>query len=235
MANSLPQIPMQLEMGGHNPAVIFKDANMDLAIREIMKGSFGFSGQRCTSIKKVFVEKKVYEEFVNAFKLKLKGFKLKEPLIDKSIVNSLKECYEEALNKGAKLISDPLEIKDNFVTPVVFTDVNKDMQIFKDELFAPIIFVSPFSEINELEEMCNDSRYGLQASIFTEDIELASQISLKLDFGRVNINFAPSRSPDILPFSGIKDSGFEVQGIRNSLFFFTRFKGIVLRKQAEEE
>lgn len=227
----LPHIPKQLELGGHNSAIVLKDADLALAISEILKGAFGFSGQRCTAIKKVFVSREIYEKFIELFKKELETFSLlKEPLINESAVNQAKLFYEDALAKGAKLLSKEFEIKNNFVSPIVFENVSDEMLIANEELFAPVIALRAFGKLEEVVNLCNKSTYGLQASVFSESIEDASNLSLLLECGRININSAPSRSPDILPFLGVKSSGMEVQGIKNSLYFFTQFKGIVYKK-----
>ncbi|OAL10307.1 glyceraldehyde-3-phosphate dehydrogenase [Candidatus Mycoplasma haematobovis] len=231
IGSQLANIPKQLELGGHNSAIVLKDADLSLAISEILKGAFGFSGQRCTAIKKVFVSSEIYERFIELFMKELKDFPpLQEPLINESAVAKAKLFYEDALNKGANLLSGELNIRNNLVSPIVFENVTDEMFISSEELFAPVIALRTFKDIKEAISLCNKSNYGLQASIFSENIEDSSQLALSLECGRININSAPSRSPDILPFLGVKDSGMEVQGIKNSLYFFTKFKGIVYKK-----
>lgn len=228
-------IPVQLEMGGHNPAIVMSDADLDLAVQEISKGAFSFSGQRCTSIKRVLVHKKVHDAFVEKMKKHMETLNLEEPLIDERSVNRLKEFCQDALDKGANQISPDLSIKGNYVTPVVFTNVKKGMKLFDSEVFGPVLAISKYEQEAEIEEFCNNSKYGLQASIFSEDLDVASSEALKLEFGRVNVNLCPARSPDILPFGGVKDSGLGFQSIGESLKFFTRYKGVVLRRLYERQ
>lgn len=222
-------IPVQMELGGHNPAVVLEHADLDLAVKEIVRGAFLFSGQRCTSIKRLFVNKKIYDSFIEKLKVAVFGVQLKEPLINKRVVEELKEAYDDALNKGAQLIGLPLDIKGNFVSPVVVSGVTKEMKLFNEEVFAPVLAITPFNEEEEVISFCNDSKFGLQASIFAKNIDKATDIALRLEFGRININSIPARSPDVLPFGGVKASGCGVQSIKDSLIFFTQPRGIVLK------
>lgn len=228
------RIPLQLELGGHNPAVVLEDVDLDLAVRQIVKGAFGFSGQRCTSIKRVLVHGRVHDAFVEKLKKALSELKLEEPLISAGSVRMFVEFCEDAEQKGAVLVSNKLEVRGNYVSPMVFTRVREGMKIYEEEVFAPILAISLYEREEEIFSFCNGSKYGLQASIFGKDIESITGFALKLEFGRVNINIAPSRSPDVLPFGGCKDSGFGLQSIGESLKFFTAKRGIVLEKEINE-
>ncbi|GCE63235.1 NADP-dependent glyceraldehyde-3-phosphate dehydrogenase [Candidatus Mycoplasma haematohominis] len=227
-------IPVQMELGGHNPAIVFDDADLDLAVQEVIKGAFSFSGQRCTSIKRLFVHKKIYADVLEKLKVAVFEVQLKEPLINKKVVEELKIAYKDALDKGAQLIGGSLTVDGNFVSPVVFAGVSEGMKLFNEEVFAPVLAITPFEEEDELVKFCNDSKFGLQSAIFTKNIERATDLALKLEFGRVNINTLPARSPDVLPFGGIKASGCGLQSIKDSLLFFTSAKGIVLKVLEEE-
>ncbi|CBY92041.1 non-phosphorylating glyceraldehyde-3-phosphate dehydrogenase (NADP) [Mycoplasma haemofelis str. Langford 1] len=230
----LPNIPKQMEMGGHNPAIVLRNADLKITIPSILKGAFGFSGQRCTAIKKVFVHKDIYSPFMDKLREELSILPpLKEPLINKGAVSIVEEFYKDALDKGAKVVGNELSINGNFVSPIVLENVDSSMKAFEEELFAPIIAIKEFEKDEEVVELCNNSRYGLQASIFSNSLDEATSLAINMDFGRININTLPSRSPDILPFLGIKDSGLDVQGIKDSLLFFSIPKGIVWKKDEE--
>lgn len=226
-------IPLQLELGGHNPAVVMDDADLDLAVKQIVKGAFSFSGQRCTSIKRVLVHSKVHDAFVEKLRRNVSRIKLEEPLINSGNVRKFVEFCEDAIDGGAVLVSRKLKVVGNYVSPMVFTRVRKGMKIFSEEVFGPILAISTYEREEEILSFCNGSKYGLQASIFGSNIDAITGFALKLEFGRVNINIAPSRSPDVLPFGGCKNSGFGLQSIGESLRFFTLKRGIVLEKEGE--
>lgn len=237
LSEDFPHIPKQLEMGGLNVAIVLKDADISGSVQEILKGAFSFSGQRCTAVKKILIEKPIYKEVIKEIESALPKFQEDiAPLISKFAVEETKSFYLDALDKKAVLISQPIEWKDNslIVSPIVFKDIKPNMKLFNKELFGPILGLMEFEKLEDAINIINDSDYGLQASIFSENIELSSEIALELDVGRVNINLCPTRSPDILPFSGTKKSGLEVQGIKNSLYFFSKFKGVVLKKNNEQ-
>ena len=231
------KIPLVLEMGGKDPAIILDDADLELAANEIVKGGLSYNGQRCTAIKRVFVTPKNHAKLVELVVNKVQSLTIGNPfdnnfitpLISNSSANYVMELVNDAISKGAKTC---LEIKreENLLWPMIIDNVTIDMKLAWEEPFGPVIPFIEFNTIEEVIEYSNNSEYGLQASIFTNNIELAESIALKLECGTVNINRSSSRGPDIFPFSGVKNSGFGTQGILDAILSMTKIKGIIFNK-----
>ncbi|ADX97573.1 aldehyde dehydrogenase family protein [Mycoplasma suis] len=238
IASALPGIPQALELSALNTALVLDDAELSTSVSEILKGTLKYSGQRCTSIKLVFVPKHLEKEFKSILIRELSSFKLDNvPIINKASLRKIEEAYKDALSKGAHLITAPInwgEQTSLVIPPLVFFDVKQDMLVSHKEIFGPILSVISYTDLEEAISQINNLGYGLQASIFSKDIKVAGEIALKIDVGRVNLNLAPARSPDLLPFPSSRKSGNSEQGIINSLYFFSKFRGIVFKESKEE-
>lgn len=228
-------IPVVLELGGKDAAIVLEDCNLEKTAKEIVKGSFSFNGQRCTSIKRVLVDEKIKDkllELINEEVANLNvgsaasgNFDITE-LID---YNSLKQNLNlilDAVKNGAKA-QQKIQQKGIVLYPVVLDRVSLNSKIAWSEQFGPILPIITFSSIEEAIAIHNASEYGLQASIFTENIEYAKKIADFLEVGSVNINRSSSRGPDIFPFGGRKNSAKGTQGIYDSIISMNRIKGIV--------
>ncbi len=228
-----------LEMGGKDAALVLEDANLTETVRDIIKGAFSFSGQRCTAIKRVFVPRKIKKQFEQEMKQQgeqivfgnpFDGKVTVGPLIDLKTARYQRRLINDAVAKDAKILFGG-QIKKNMVNPTVITEVTTDMKIAKEEQFGPVLPIIYYSSTTEAIKEINNTEYGLQASIFTLDYEKALKISEEIEVGSVNINCPPSRGPDQLPFTGVKHSGFGVQGIKYSIESMTRPKNIVIFKK----
>lgn len=237
IAKEQTMIPMILENGGKDPAIIFDDVDIKKVAKEIVAGAFSYSGQRCTAIKRVIVHEKIADEMIcqiNAcVDALVVGDPFKEkvnitPLINKSSLDFNLKLLEDAKLKKAKL-HQTVRFEKNLLWPVVVSKVKTNMLIWSEEPFGPILPIITFKNEDEAIKLANDSAYGLQASIFTKKIKKAEQLAELIEAGTVNINKSSSRGPDILPFFGIKDSGFGMQGIRESILSCTKLKGIVTK------
>lgn len=228
------KIPLVLEMGGKDPAIILDDADLELAASEIVKGGLSYNGQRCTAIKRVFVTPKNHDKLIEIIVQKVKNLtvgnpfenKFITPLISNSSADYVMELVNDAINKGAKSCLEIIR-NNNLLFPIILDNVTLDMKIAWDEPFGPVIPIIKYNNVDEVIKYCNDSEYGLQASVFTNNIDLAENIALKLECGTVNINRSSSRGPDIFPFSGVKNSGFGTQGIIDAILSMTKVKGII--------
>lgn len=222
-----------LELGGKDPALVLDNKNLENVASEIIKGAFSFSGQRCTAIKKVITTNKIADKLVPLLKIKINNLILNNkengiinPLISLKQANYVKGLINDAVLKKCKVICGNRQ-KNNFIYPTLLDFVTSDMKIAWEEPFGPVLPILRIENISEMIKNVNMSNFGLQASIFTNDIKQAFNISKKLDVGTVNINSKTQRGPDLFPFLGIKDSGQGVQGIRFSLLSSLRIKGIV--------
>lgn len=228
------KVDMILELGGKDPAIVLEDADLEDSANKIIKGAFSYSGQRCTAIKRVLVAAKKKDELVKLLVSKIEKLSVGKPeddsditpVIDNKTVKYIQGLIDEALAKGAKsLIGNKVE--GNLMYPTLIDNVTVDMKLAWEEPFGPVLPIISFSNIDEAISIANKSDYGLQASIFTTNINSALSIAKRLETGTVNINDQTQRGPDHFPFIGIKDSGLGAQGIHDSLISFMRPKGIV--------
>lgn len=227
--------PISLELGGKDGAIVMEDANLEKAAKDIISGAFSYSGQRCTAIKRVLVVEKVADKLIELLKKEVDILKVGDPfdnaditpLIDNKSADFIEKLIKDALEKGAKSLT-PIKREGNLMWPVLFDYVNLDMQVAWEEPFGPILPIIRVKNIEEAIEICNTSEYGLQTSIFTNDIMKAFDIAKKLEVGTVQINNKTQRGPDNFPFLGIKGSGVGVQGIKYSIESMTKIKSIVL-------
>ena len=225
---------LMMELGGKDAGIVLKDADLSKAASEIVKGAFSYSGQRCTAIKRVLVDKEVKEELVSKIcdlvdKLKV-GHPMDNaditPLIDSKSADFVQSLIDDAIDKNAKVLRGNKR-KQNLIYPCILDNVTLDMKVAFEEPFGPVLPIITVANVDEAIEIANMSNYGLQSAIFTKDITKAFEIAKKLEVGTVHINNKTQRGPDNFPFLGIKDSGIGVQGIRYSILSMTRLKNIV--------
>ena len=237
IAEKTSGIPLVLEMGGKDPTIILKDANLNTTVSNVVKGGLSYSGQRCTAIKIVFVHKSIANEFTNKLIEEVKklsvGYTINKsditPLISSSSVQWATKLITDAIDKGAKLEIGG-NTQGNILYPTVLSDITNDMMIFDGEQFAPIIPIVEFDNVQTVIDDLHNSLYGLQACIFTQNHKEFVRIANKLNYGSINWNFASSRGPDKFPFLGVKNSGFGIQGIYWSLESMSRMKTYVVEK-----
>ncbi|WP_339030369.1 NADP-dependent glyceraldehyde-3-phosphate dehydrogenase [Spiroplasma endosymbiont of Cantharis nigra] len=224
-----------LELGGKDPALVLDDLQLDKYCEEIINGAFGYSGQRCTAVKRVLVSNKIADKLVPLLKTKLESLSVGmpkdnafiTPVIDEKSADFIQTLIDDAKQKGAKIITGDKRNK-NLMWPTLIDKVSLDMKVAWEEPFGPILPIIRIDSIEEMIEVSNNSQFGLQASIFCQDISKAISTAKKIKTGTVNINSRPQRGPDSFPFLGIKDSGEGVQGIRESLLSMTRYMGLVI-------
>lgn len=227
-------VKLVLELGGKDPAIILPDADLQLATKEIMNGAFNYNGQRCTAIKRVLVHKDVYNDLVAKLNESLKTLKIGSAIDNNEITELISQkslaynidLINDALSKGAVSLQK-VETQGNILSPMIFSEVNLNTRLAWEEPFGPILPIIKFNSIEEAIEIVNKSEFGLQASIFTNDLKKAREIALEIESGSVNINRSSSRGPDIFPFLGIKGSGFGIQGIRDAIISMNEVKGII--------
>ncbi|MBE4704389.1 NADP-dependent glyceraldehyde-3-phosphate dehydrogenase [Spiroplasma platyhelix] len=235
IASKSLKVDMILELGGKDPAIVLADADLEDTASKIIKGAFSYSGQRCTAIKRVLVDAKVKNQLAKILVAKVAKLSVGKPeddcditpVIDNKTVKYIQGLISDALKKGAKnLIGNKVE--GNLMMPTLIDNVKENMKLAWEEPFGPVLPIISFKDIEQAISIANKSEYGLQAAIFTTNINSALSIAKRLETGTVNINDQTQRGPDHFPFTGIKDSGLGAQGIHDSLISFMRPKGIVL-------
>lgn len=238
IAKTASMIPLLFECGGNNPVLVCDDADMDAAAKEIVKGAFSYSGQRCTGIKYVLASEDVLGKLIPAVSQTMdsmvamgdphdEGTKLVGPLIDPLVADDIGRAITEAAAGGATIVRGG-EVSGAYVTPTLLSHVKPEMRVVATEIFGPVVSFIGVSSPQEAISIMNNSRYGLQASIFTKDEGRGMALAKAIHTGTVQINGSPQRGPDHFPFMGIKQSGLGVQGIRYSLEAMGRIRSTVI-------
>ncbi len=235
IAEKTKMIPVVLELGGKDPALVLKDADLDLAVKQIVSGAFSYSGQRCTAIKRVLVQNEIAEDLVQKLKVEIEKLTVgsyKEeadisPLINEQAADYVEELIQEAVEKGAR-VAVGNKRKENIIHPTLLDFVNEDMRVAWEEPFGPVLPIIRVQTEKEMIKLANLSEYGLQASIFTKDVQKAIELGAELEVGSVQLNAKTERGPDHFPFIGAKSSGLGSQGVRRSIESMTRDKLFVL-------
>lgn len=225
------------ECGGNNPLIVLSDANLDLTTEHISKGAFSYSGQRCTGVKKIYGLRatldKVIPRVVEYTKTNMKlGDPMKKginigPVITEKAAHTIMRRINDAVKEGAELVYGG-NADGSYIEPTILRNVTEKMEVAHMETFGPVVSFIEVDDIDDAIDMINASKYGLQASIFTEDEGTGIALADKINTGTVQINSNPQRGPDHFPFMGVRSSGIGVQGIRYSLEAMTRLKSIVL-------
>ncbi|WP_453984787.1 aldehyde dehydrogenase [Brevibacterium casei] len=232
-ANAAPWLKgLSMELGGKSPAVVFADADLDAAINATIFGVFSLNGERCTAGSRILVEESIYDEFVSRYAAQAKRVKVGLPSDPDTEVAALvhPEHYEKVMSyveigKGeARLVAGggrPEGFETgNFVEPTVFADVMPDARIFQEEIFGPVVAITPFSTDEEALALANDTKYGLAAYIWTSDLKRAHNFSQAVESGMVWLNSNNVRDLRT-PFGGVKASGLGHEGGYRSIDFYT--------------
>lgn len=228
-------VPLQMELGGKDVCIVCADADIDLAVQNIVKGGFSYSGQRCTAVKIVLVEDSVADEVVEKVIAGVEKLSVGQPeedcfitpVISKSSADFIEGLIKDAQEKGGKLHKE-YRREGNLIWPLVVDGVTKDMKLAWEEPFGPVVPVMRVKDVEEAIEHCNSNVFGLQGCVFTKDINKAIYISDAMETGTIQVNSAPARGPDHFPFQGFRDSGIGSQGIKNSLTMMTKTKSTVI-------
>lgn len=235
IAKVAEMVPMMMELGGKDAAIVLSDADLNDTAKEIVAGAYSYSGQRCTAIKRVLVEETVADKLSELLLYEVKNLTVGSPedgatitpLIDSSSANFVEELISDAINKGAILLHGNKR-EENIIYPTLIDKVTTDMRLAWEEPFGPVLPIIRVKDKNEAISIANKSEYGLQSCVFTKNINDAFYIANKLEVGAVQINNKSERGPDHFPFSGVKSSGMGTQGIKYSIEAMTRLKSIVL-------
>ena len=226
--------PIMLELGGKDAALVLEDADLEHAAKQIVAGAFSYSGQRCTAIKRVIVLESVADKLVTLLQAEVAKLTVGNPfdnaditpVIDNASADFIWGLIEDAQEKGAQALT-PIKREDNLLWPVLFDQVTKDMKVAWEEPFGPVLPIIRVASVEEAITFANESEFGLQSSVFTNDFKKAFEIAEKLEVGTVHINNKTQRGPDNFPFLGVKGSGAGVQGIKYSIEAMTNVKSIV--------
>lgn len=226
--------PIMLELGGKDAALVLEDADLEHAAKQIVAGAFSYSGQRCTAIKRVIVLESVADKLATLLQEEVSKLTVGDPfdnaditpVIDNASADFIWGLIEDAQEKEAQALT-PIKREGNLLWPVLFDQVTKDMKVAWEEPFGPVLPIIRVASVEEAIAFANESEFGLQSSVFTNDFKKAFEIAEKLEVGTVHINNKTQRGPDNFPFLGVKSSGAGVQGIKYSIEAMTNVKSIV--------
>ena len=226
--------PIMLELGGKDAALVLEDADLEHAAKQIVAGAFSYSGQRCTAIKRVIVLESVADTLATLLQAEVAKLTVGDPfdnaditpVIDNASADFIWGLIDDAQEKGAQALT-PIKREGNLLWPVLFDQVTKDMKVAWEEPFGPVLPIISVANVEEAIVFANESEFGLQSSVFTNDFKKAFEIAEKLEVGTVHINNKTQRGPDNFPFLGVKGSGAGVQGIKYSIEAMTNVKSIV--------
>lgn len=204
-----------LELGGNNPFVVLKDANLDNAVKAAVFGKFLHQGQICIAINRIIVEDDIYDDFVERFHAHVKTLKVGDPndqdtaigpIINDKQLKSLKDKIAKAQTEGANILMSG-EIKGQLVPPHIFTEVTRDMDLSCNEIFGPLVGIIRAKDEDDALALANDTTYGLSSSVFTEDMEKGLRFARNIEAGMTHINDIPVNDESNVPFGGKKNSG----------------------------
>ena len=224
-----------MELGSNSPVIIMSDADLEKVANVVSMTGYGNAGQTCISTQRVLAAKKIYSDFLSALKPKVEalatGNQLDEkskvgPMVKESEAVRVDEWINEAVGSGARLVAGGGR-RGAFYMPAVVADVHPDMRISRDELFGPAVAVTPFDTIEEAIALANDSIYGLAAGIFTENVEWAMKFAREAEAGNLHVNWGSQWRVDLMPYGGLKDSGFGKEGPKYAVQEMTELKMVV--------
>jgi aldehyde dehydrogenase (NAD+) len=233
-----------LGLDAKNAAIVFPDADLDLAVRECLLGSLSFNGQRCTALKMLIVHRSIVEAFLQCFTEQLAKLKVGMPWdMDVSItplpelgkVSHMTKMVEDAKSKGARVVNEGGGTFDGTLFyPAVVYPVSEGMLLYREEQFGPIVPVMPFEDTNAALDYVITSEHGQQVSIFSQDPEIVGRLvdPLVNQVCRVNINCQCQRGPDVFPFTGRKDSAEGTLSVNDALRSFS-IRSMIAAKQGD--
>ena len=224
-----------MELGSNSPLIIMPDADLDKVTAAVAMTGYGNAGQTCISTQRVLTARKIYGEFLERLKPKVEALTVGNQLDEKSKVGPMvkesesvrvEEWVNEAVASGARLAAGGGR-RGAIYVPAVVADVKPEMRISRDELFGPAVAVTPFEGIEEAIALANDSIYGLSAGIFTENVDWAMKFAREVEAGNLHVNWGPQWRVDLMPYGGLKDSGFGKEGPRYAVDEMTELKMVV--------
>ena len=230
------QKKIALELGGNAGMIVHSDADLDLAAGQAAAGGFANAGQNCISVQRVIVQRDVFEDFTDRFVNQVKQLKVgdpRDPDVDIGPMISVRDAeraeswVNEAQKAGASVLYGGERVGTMF-PPTVMTDTAPDMRVNCDEVFAPVVTVSPYNQWDDAVATINDTPYGLQAGLFTRDVKLIMDAWERVDVGGLQVNSASTFRVDHMPYGGIKASGYGREGIKYAIEDMTELRLMVL-------
>jgi glyceraldehyde-3-phosphate dehydrogenase (NADP+) len=229
-----------LELGGNAGVIVDKSADLDWAIKRCLVGAFAYAGQVCISVQRAFIHEDVWDEFMDRFVEGARALKVGDPLdpttdlgpmVDQHAASRTERWVDEAVALGGKVLLGG-KADGTFFPPTILTDVPPTAQVCSNEAFAPLVVAFPFRDFDEAIAGVNDSMFGLQTGVFTNDLAGAWRAFSELEVGGVIVNDVPTFRIDNMPYGGVKDSGLGREGLRYAIEDMTEIRIMVLAQPA---
>ncbi|MEW6444196.1 MAG: aldehyde dehydrogenase family protein [bacterium] len=229
--------PVILELGGNAAVIVHEDAPQELAAARIAAGGYGQAGQSCIAVQRVFIHEPIYGSFLDRLVEATGKVRVGDPLDPETVVGPMiterdavrvEEWVQAAVEEGARILTGGKR-EGAIYLPTILADVRPAMKVSCEELFAPVITIERYRDFEDAVRRVNDSRYGLQAGIFTQDIGRIFSAFKDLEAGGVLVNEVPTFRMDHLPYGGVKDSGLGREGARYAIEETTEVKALILR------
>jgi acyl-CoA reductase-like NAD-dependent aldehyde dehydrogenase len=211
---------VNLELGNSTPMIVEADADIEAAAGATAQHGFSFAGQSCISIQRVYVQRGAYDDFVQRLVPKVEQLVVGDPadddtdvgpVIDEDARERILEWIDEARQAGAEILTGG-ELEGELIRPTVIANAIPELKVSCEEVFGPVVTVNPYETLDEALALANGTKYGLQAGIFTTNLDNALRAAEELEFGGVTINEAPTFRADQMPYGGVKDSGNTREG-----------------------
>lgn len=227
---------MTLELGGNAPVIVDESANFEHSLKQTTMGAFTYAGQVCISVQRVYVHEKIYDEWTNRLVENAQKLKKGDPVDESTELSAMitEAAAEKAQSWVTEAHSHSAEIlcgntrEGALLDATILTKTNPEMRVVAEEIFAPVAVVEKFSDFEEAVDAANNTKYGLQAGVFTNDLRNMQYAADNLDYGGVIINDVPTFRVDNMPYGGAKDSGFGREGVRYAMEEMSEIRLIVL-------
>ena len=224
-----------MELGSNSPLIVMSDADLEKVAAATVASGFANAGQVCISTQRVLVDRRIYADFLDALVAPAEAFSTGNPLdesvrmgpmIRSSDADRVGQWITEAVDSGARILVGG-DHEGTMHAPTVVVDTKPDMRVSREELFGPAVAVSSFNDIDEAIAMANDSRFGLSAGIFTQNLDWAMKFAREVESGNLHINSSPQWRADLMPYGGLKDSGMGKEGPAYAVQEMTELKMVV--------
>jgi len=229
-----------MELGSNSPLIVLDDADLNKVADAVVATGYGNAGQVCISTQRVIALDSIYPDLLEALKPRVEGIQagnqLAEgtkmgPMIRERDAVRVGQWIEEAVQQGARLIAGGSR-QGTLHQPTLLADVQPHMKVAQDELFGPAVGVSRARDVEQAIALANHSRYGLSAGIFTQDIDAAIRFAREVDAGNLHINWGPAWRADLIPYGGLRDSGFGKEGPKYAIHEMTEMKTVIVHTRA---